>query len=393
MANRNGGFIGTDGLDAPDPPTDVVGTGGVEQLSVAFTAPTDAGTSAITGFVVQVASSGDNYSAGSNTGSSSPIVVGSLTNGTDYTAKVWAINAYGTSAPSAASSAVAPALASRMLVAGGEESSAMNTINYDDIVSAGNFSDFGDLTTVAYKGGAVGTPTRAVFAHGNGGNVMSYVTPQTTGNSTDFGDLSGTTSEFNGCGNGTYGYFFGGGGYKTVLQYITIASTGNSASFGTLNTGVEKPSGMTSQTRAICSGGDDNGANNTIQYWTIGTSGSVSDFGNLAAAHSNDPGSCSSPTRGITAGGYQNQIDYVTIASTGNASDFGDLTAHWSYGPSSGSSHITGLFAGGSISGATNNTVEFITIASTGNSQDWGDLAYTVSYHPLGASTRHGGIA
>jgi len=96
MANKNGGFIGTDGLDAPDPPTAITPTAGNEQVSVAFTAPTDAGTSAITGFVVQVSTDGTDYSAGSNTGSSSPIVVTSLTNDTAATAKVWAINAYGT---------------------------------------------------------------------------------------------------------------------------------------------------------------------------------------------------------------------------------------------------------------------------------------------------------
>ena len=51
MARRNGGFIGTDGLDAPDPPTGVTASSGDASISVAFTAPTDVGTSAITGFV------------------------------------------------------------------------------------------------------------------------------------------------------------------------------------------------------------------------------------------------------------------------------------------------------------------------------------------------------
>ena len=51
MANKNGGFIGTDGLDAPDPPTAVTPTAGNEQVSVAFTAPTDVGTSAIQGLL------------------------------------------------------------------------------------------------------------------------------------------------------------------------------------------------------------------------------------------------------------------------------------------------------------------------------------------------------
>ena len=86
MANKNGGFIGTDGLDAPDPPTAVTPTAGNEQVSVAFTAPTDTGTSAITGYVAQASTDGTAYSAGSGTGTSSPITISSLTNGTAYTA-------------------------------------------------------------------------------------------------------------------------------------------------------------------------------------------------------------------------------------------------------------------------------------------------------------------
>ena len=134
MANRNGGFIGTDGLDAPDLPTGVTPTAGSEQVSVAFTAPTDTGTSAITGFVAQVSTDGTNYSAGSNTGSSSPIVVSSLTNGTAATAKVWAINAYGTSAPSDASVSFTPALDPRALVFGGSDNNGnLDTIQYFSI--------------------------------------------------------------------------------------------------------------------------------------------------------------------------------------------------------------------------------------------------------------------
>ena len=82
MASKNGGFIGTDGLDAPDAPTiDSVSAGGAS-ISVSFTAPTDTGTSAITGYVAQASTDGTAYSAGSNTGTSSPITISSLTNGT-----------------------------------------------------------------------------------------------------------------------------------------------------------------------------------------------------------------------------------------------------------------------------------------------------------------------
>lgn len=53
MANGKGGFIGQDGLNAPDPATGVSASGGDTQATVSFTAPTDVGGAAITGYSVQ----------------------------------------------------------------------------------------------------------------------------------------------------------------------------------------------------------------------------------------------------------------------------------------------------------------------------------------------------
>jgi 6-phosphogluconolactonase (cycloisomerase 2 family) len=61
MAKGKGGFIGQDGLNAPDAPTGVSGTAGDTQVTVSFTAPSDVGGSAITGYNV-VASDGSNAS-------------------------------------------------------------------------------------------------------------------------------------------------------------------------------------------------------------------------------------------------------------------------------------------------------------------------------------------
>jgi len=102
MAKRTGGFIGQDGINAPDPATGVTGTAGDTSVSVAFTAPTDVGGSAVTGYRVQ---SNDGIGA---SGSASPITVSGLTNGTSYTFNVWAINPFGWSSPSDASGSVAP---------------------------------------------------------------------------------------------------------------------------------------------------------------------------------------------------------------------------------------------------------------------------------------------
>jgi len=402
MANRNGGFIGTDGLDAPDPPTAVTPTISSEQVSIAFTAPTDAGTSAITGFVAQVASSGDNYSAGSNTGSSSPIVVSSLSNDTAYTAKVWAINAYGTSAPSDASASFTPVAAPIGLFAGGEISSAVDNINFKDISSTGNFADFGDLTAVSYKGGAVSNATRAVFAHGNNTNVMSYVTPQTTGNAQDFGDLLENKTEIGSLGNATRGLISIGGGQSgdDDVEYITIASTGNSTDFGNMTEARKQTAGFASPTRGVCAVGGTFSGNDSlrIDYCTIGTTGNFTDFGDAIKLRNIDPNGCSSETRGVWGGGSNASgayvSEYVTIASTGNATEFGNLNgSNISYGPASCSSNTRGLWGGGTGWSGGANTVVYVTIASTGNAQDFGNLAYAPAYHPTACSTAHGGLA
>ena len=102
MAKRTGGFIGQDGLNAPDPATGVSGSGGDTQATVSFTAPSDVGGSAITGYRVQ---SNDGIGA---SGSASPVTITGLTNGTNYTFNVWAINPFGWSSPSDASGGVTP---------------------------------------------------------------------------------------------------------------------------------------------------------------------------------------------------------------------------------------------------------------------------------------------
>tara|TARA_R110000796_G_scaffold118098_1_gene231459 strand:- start:2026 stop:3993 length:1968 start_codon:yes stop_codon:yes gene_type:complete len=53
MSKRIGGFIGQDGLNAPDQATGVAGSAGDTQVTVSFTAPSDVGGAAITGYSVQ----------------------------------------------------------------------------------------------------------------------------------------------------------------------------------------------------------------------------------------------------------------------------------------------------------------------------------------------------
>ena len=94
---------GTTSPTAPSAPTGVSATAGVGSAVVSFVAP-NANGSPITGYTVT--SSPGNFTA---TGTSSPITVSGLTNGTAYTFTVTATNAIGTSAASTPSNAVTPA--------------------------------------------------------------------------------------------------------------------------------------------------------------------------------------------------------------------------------------------------------------------------------------------
>jgi hypothetical protein len=90
-------------VTVPDAPTNVSATGGNSQATVSFTAPTNTGGSVITSYTVT--SSPGGLTA---TGSSSPITMTGLTNGTAYTFTVTASNSVGNSLGSTVSSPVTP---------------------------------------------------------------------------------------------------------------------------------------------------------------------------------------------------------------------------------------------------------------------------------------------
>jgi hypothetical protein len=116
MSNRyQAGIIrpGYDALKVPNPPTIGTATAGDTQASVAFTAPSCVGGGAITSYQAFTS-----CGARSAFGASSPLTVTGLTNGTSYTFKVIANNAYGPSYPSAASNSVAPIVQGQQVFTG-----------------------------------------------------------------------------------------------------------------------------------------------------------------------------------------------------------------------------------------------------------------------------------
>jgi len=277
---------------------------------------------------------------------------------------------------------------------------ALNTIDYINIQSTGNATDFGDLTAARYLSNSCSSTTRGLFAGGQtptNCNIIDYITISSSSNAQDFGDLSATKDGVGSCSSSTRGLFAGGRTPTIVntIDYVTISSTGNSISFGILSTTIGVLSGCSSPTRGIFAGGLTPTVINNIEYVTISSTGNSSDFGDLTQTRLG-LGAVSSTTRGVFAGGSapanSNIIDYITIASTGNAQDFGDLIQARTELGNGASNSIRGVFGGGLTSPLSLNILDYVTIASTGNAQDFGDLTNQRRTIPAGCSDSHGGL-
>ena len=221
-------------------------------------------------------------------------------------------------------------------------------------------------------------------------NTIDYINISTTGDATNFGDLTAARGDFSGTISSRTRGCFAGGYFPTgqvrynVIDYITIASTGDAADFGDLVQARNSGAPLSSATRALYGGGYYPAPNRTdmVDYFTIASTGNAVDYGNLTDA-TRHAGSCASPTRGIWAGGninpgFSNHIQYVTIATTGNAAEFGDLITarQTNYGASN---TIRGCFSWG-VSPSYTNAVDYITIATLGNSLDFGDIQTSVNH-------------
>lgn len=141
----------------PGAPTIGSATGGNGQASVTFTAPTNTGGSAITGYTVTSSPGGV-----TGIGAGSPITVTGLTNGTAYSFTVTATNGTGTGSASAASNTVTP---QTVPIAGPVSA----TVNYN--------SSANPITLNITGGTASSVAVATAASHGTAtasGNTVSY---------------------------------------------------------------------------------------------------------------------------------------------------------------------------------------------------------------------------
>ena len=229
--------------------------------------------------------------------------------------------------------------------------------------------------------------TRGIFAGGN--DTIDFVNIQSTGNAVDFGNLTQTMFICKCASSRVRGLIAGDRPNANHIDFITIAQKGNAQDYGDLSASREDANGLSDSTRCVFCGGGEGGSGNssvnTMEYVTIANTGNTVDFGDLIEVRSNHA-TCSSPTRGIIAGGFKapgqtNGIEYITISTLGNASEFGDLQASsGAYGTSGCSNAVRGIFTMGVIQPAHSNSINFITIATLGDAADFGDVNTSNKY-------------
>ena len=284
----------------------------------------------------------------------------------------------------------------RALFGGGYTPGATDVIDFANISTTGNFTDFGDLTdTNNMSKGATASRVRAVWAGGSqepstNTDKGEHVTIASTGNSTQFTALATARRSASGVCNGTRAIFAGGRTptNQAIIEYFDIASLSTPQDFGDMSRTSNISMGpVQSQTRGLFAGGYTPDVN-SIDMITMSTLGNSADFGDLLFT----PGQCagaSNAVRGIFTG--DTSINYVTIATLGDATDFGDITNSQDY-PADAASPTRVVIAAGRAHPNTDVTVEYIQIASTGDALDFGDLSQARQMRNGGCSNGHGGL-
>ena len=280
----------------------------------------------------------------------------------------------------------------RGITAGGDNPTYLSSMEFVEIATTGNSTDFGDMSEAKRNQCGASSSTRGVILGGqiSPGNYatkpIEYTIISSGGGSNDFGNL--TTDHVDGAGvtSEIRGFICGGLNYQNIMEFVTIATTGDATDFGDLTeAGRQLSAGCESPTRGIILGGysgvdGSTSATKTIQFFNFASQGDTTKFGELTEIARNVI-AVSDQTRGVRMGGYSetanpaaftDTIDFITMASEGNATDFGNCLAAVLNGAPV-QNRTRGLMMGGATPADT-NVIQFITIQSTGNATDFGDL-------------------
>ena len=172
------------------------------------------------------------------------------------------------------------------------------SISYFTMASQATAVDYGDFTPATgdnkhYAGGGMCDGTRGVIVRGYDGsnysNSLEYINVMTTGNPSDFGDLSSQHVTYTSTNaNGVRGIIAGGyqpspSNFYNTIQFITMQTLGNTQDFGDLTTTRSFMQGCNSKTRCVYSGGINTSpvatGKNVVDYIQMMSTGNAVDFG------------------------------------------------------------------------------------------------------------------
>jgi len=290
----------------------------------------------------------------------------------------------------------------RMVTFGGYSPDYNSEINYIEIATTGDATDFGDCSRTNGFGSGMASSTRGVLRLGRNpsshSNHMEYVTFSSNGGVAEFGDdgslLQDSIAPF---ADSTRGCLATGTEYSPAIRYITIASTGDSTPFGDLSSAryMGGGAGGASPTRGFAFGGlspkTPTASTKIIEYINIQSGGNAVKFGELTVAR-RAIAAVTNSTRAVMCSGdtpATDTMDYITMASEGEAVDFGNITRQPDGYGAGGSTATRGVIMGCDTS--PKNSIDYITISTTGNATDFGDTTYN-SYVGGACSDSHGGL-
>jgi hypothetical protein len=310
------------GIAAPGSPTGVFAIRGDGQVSVYFTAPTNNGGAVITGYTVS-----STPSVTPQSGSSSPITISGLTNGTDYTFTVVATNSVGNSAPSSASNTATPGTTRQTFTTVGSSTWTapvdVNTVQY--LVVGGGGGSGGAFDTGGGGGGGGGMVRSgslsvnpgdgySVVVGGGGAGGISIRSPvsETQGASGENSSFSDITALGGGGGYGSrmqFGFSGNGGAAATPPSTASAGGYGGGSTDGGGGGGGSSGSGGNKSGTSNVNGGNGgtgtsssiSGANTT---YGVGGSGANGNTRNVAIAGEDNTGN---GARGAGAAGSSDE--------------------------------------------------------------------------------------